>query len=120
MIVPFWWISLLPWDESDYEFLTLFNLFLCHLLYLPLGVTFTIFFSLYNIIITPIAYIIHLLILIKTLSSQDETMNDFNEKWRRFKTIVKFAVIGPLLLCLGIPLDSFRFFKNLYTQPMIG
>lgn len=110
MIVPFWWISLLPWDDSDYEFLTQFNLFLCHLLYLPLGLTFTCLFTLSNIIITPFAYIIHLLILIKTLTSQDETMNDFNEKWRRFITIIKFIVVGPIIMFIAIPIDSIKFF----------
>lgn len=45
MILPFWWITLLPWTESLKKYLYHYNLFLCHLLYLPLGLGFTAFFT---------------------------------------------------------------------------
>lgn len=45
MILPFWWISILPWSEEMNKYRYHFNLFLCHLLYLPLALTFTLFFT---------------------------------------------------------------------------
>lgn len=64
MILPFWWITLMPWDDSNADFLEKYNLFLCHLLYLPLAFGFMIFFTIQNILYMPAAYAKHTLILI--------------------------------------------------------
>ena len=44
-------------------------------------------------------------------------MDEFHEKLRRFFTIVKFILGGYLVLLVAIPMDTFVFFKNLYTKP---
>jgi hypothetical protein len=59
------------------KYQTHYNLFLCHLLYLPLGITFTFFFTLQNVGYLPIAYFKHVLVLIQTLTDSDETMDEF-------------------------------------------
>ena len=74
------------------------------------------FFTVSNVIMSPFAYIIHTVALIKTLTDSDETMDDFSEKFRRFMTIAKFIFIGPLYLLISIPINAFVFFYNMYTK----
>lgn len=64
----------------------------------------------------PFAYVTHTIALIQTLTDSDETMDDFDEKVARFFTIIKFMILGPMYLLMSIPLNSFVFFYNLYTQ----
>jgi hypothetical protein len=64
----------------------------------------------------PFAYLIHTFTLIKTLTDSDETMDDFNEKFRRFMTIFKFILIGPIYLMISIPINAFVFFYNMYSH----
>ena len=80
MILPFWWITLLPWSEQMNQYLYHYNLFLCHLLYLPLGLTFTACFTIQNICYVPIAYCKHIIVLVQTLTNSDETMDEMSEK----------------------------------------
>lgn len=117
MILPFWWITLFPWTDSLKKYLYHYNLFLCHLLYLPLGLFFTAFFTIQNTLYVPVAYFKHSLVLIQTLTDSDETMDEFSEKVTRFFTIIKFIVIAPFILMIAIPIDMFVFFKNLYSMP---
>lgn len=117
MILPFWWVTLLPWTEQLMKYQTHYNLFLCHLLYLPLGLTFTIFFTIQNFGYIPIAYFKHTLVLIQTLTDSDETMDEFSEKVTRFFTIIKFIFFAPFLLAIAVPIDMIVFFKNLYSHP---
>jgi len=44
-------------------------------------------------------------------------MDEFHEKLRRFFTIIKFILGGHLCLIIAIPVDTFVFFRNLYTKP---
>jgi len=116
MILPFWWVTLLPWSEEMIKYRENFNLFLCHLMYLPLGLTFTFFFTLMNICYVPIAYIKHVVVLIQTLMDSDETMDDIQEKVMRFWTIIKFIILAPFLLMMSVPIDMVVFHKNLYSD----
>tara|TARA_B110000285_G_C15096484_1_gene602296 strand:+ start:1252 stop:1446 length:195 start_codon:yes stop_codon:yes gene_type:complete len=45
-------------------------------------------------------------------------MDDFDEKLERAKTIVKFIFIGPIYLLGSIFTDAWKFWRNLYTQPL--
>ena len=63
----------------------------------------------------PFAYLLHTLALIKTLTSSDETMDDTMEKLKRFFTIIKFMIIGPIYLLISIPVNGLVFFFNMYT-----
>lgn len=70
-----------------------------------------------NVFWVPFAYFGHLFNLIMTLANGDETMDDFEEKVRRFFTILKFFFFAPILLVVSIPVDYFIFMYNLYTEP---
>jgi hypothetical protein len=85
-------------------------------MFLPINIILTLIFTAINVVQMPLAYVIHTVALIKTLTDSDETMDDFNEKFKRFMTIVKFIVIGPFYLLTSIPIDAFVFFYNMYTQ----
>jgi len=74
-------------------------------------------FTVQNIFYVPVAYVRHLLALINTLTDSDETMDEFDEKFRRFQTIIKFFILGPLVLLASIPIDMVLYFYNLYTKP---
>lgn len=120
MILPFWWITLLPWSEDLLKkYLYDFNQFLCHLLYFPLAIILTCFFILICLFYAPIAYAKHTIVLIETLTDSDETMDEFHEKLERFFTILKFAFFGPFILLSTVPIDAVNFFKNLYTKPYV-
>ena len=112
LIFPFQWIQLLPLGEN---FLLWYNNMMCHLMYLPINLVLTAWFTIVNIILMPFAYFFHTIALIKTLTSSDETMDDFSEKVHRFNTIVKFILIGPLYLLFSIPVNAVVFFYNMYT-----
>ena len=87
------------------------------MLYAPLALTLTAFFTALNLLYIPIAYLRHLLSLINTLTDSDETMDDFDEKFRRFQTIIKFGFLGLPLLLASAPIDSVIYFYNLYRAP---
>lgn len=90
------------------------------MLYLPLGIGFTIFFTFQNFWYIPIAYFKHIVVLIQTLTDSDETMDEFSEKVTRFFTIVKFICFAPFILMIAVPIDMIVFFKNLYSKPIDG
>lgn len=113
LIIPFSWIYLLPLSD---ESLTKFNYFLCKILYFPVAISITIIFTIINVIIIPFAYVFHIITLINTLTNRDETMDDMKEKIRRFCTILKFMVFGPLILIQSIPVDTYVFLINLFTK----
>ena len=115
LIVPFWWITILPLEE---EFLKKYNTFLCNILYLPIAIVFTIWFFIVTTCYVPVAYLAHSLALIKTLTNGDETMDELSEKLQRALTIVYFILAGPIVLVFSIPIDTFVFFYNLYTKPV--
>lgn len=115
MILPFWWVTVFPLNDS---FLRSYNTFLCHLLYLPVGLVITTCFTLGNLILMPLAYFKHILSLINTLTDSDETMDELSEKIRRVLTIIYFIVLGPIILTLSIPINFIVFFCNLYTKPL--
>ena len=115
MIFPFQWVTMFPIFEE--ENLILYNTFLCHLLYFPIGVTVTCVFTIRNIIIMPFAYFGHTLALIQTITNSDETMDELSEKFERFLTILKFIIIGPILLPVSVLINMFNFFINLYKKP---
>ena len=77
MILPFWWVTLLPLKD---EFLIKYNKFLCYLLYFPIALTCTAIFMVMTTMYAPVAYISHLLALIKTITDADETMDELSEK----------------------------------------
>ena len=116
MILPFWWLTLFPLKD---EFLIKYNKFLCYLLYFPIALTFTIYFAVMTTIYAPIAYFSHTLALIQTLTDADETMDELSEKLQRALTIIYFIIAGPIVLVFSIPIDSFIFFYNLYTKPVV-
>ena len=95
-----------------------YNKFLCHLLYFPLAISFTVFFTFINIFLMPIAYFKHCFILIQTLTDSNETMDDLSEKIRRLFTIIKFIFGGPIILIISIFSDMIIFLYNLYTEPL--
>jgi len=64
----------------------------------------------------PLAYAMHTIALIQTLTDSDETMDEFDEKLMRFFTIIKFIIIGPFYLIVSIPANAIVFFYNLYTK----
>ena len=78
MILPFWWITLLPAmsDEQQEQY----NEFLCILLYLPLSLMITAVFVTIDIIAVPLAYFVHLYKLIKTLNSNANNMDETSKK----------------------------------------
>lgn len=115
MILPFWWITIFP-CFSD-EFHVVYNEFLCQLLYAPLALLFTLLFTIANVVTVPFAYVGHLYSLIRTLTDADETMDELEEKLERAFTIVKFFFFAPFILVVSIPVDSFVFAYNLYTDP---
>ena len=95
-----------------------YNKFLCHLLYFPLAIFFTVFFTFINIFLMPIAYFKQSYILIQTLTDSNETMDDLSEKIRRLFTIIKFIFGGPIILIISIFSDMIIFLYNLYTEPL--
>ena len=99
------------------DFQRTYNEFLCYLLYFPLSIGFTAAFMIIDIISVPFAYIFHLMSLIQTLTSSDETMDDISEKFERAWTILKFFLFGPAILIASVPVDTFVFYYNLYTEP---
>lgn len=120
MILPFWWLTILPWsDEFKNQYLYSFNQFLCHLLFIPFALIITAYFIVYCVIYVPFAYFKHCLVLIETLTDSDETMDEFHEKLERFFTIVKFIFLGPFILVGSVPIDAANFFKNLYSKPYV-
>ena len=97
--------------------LIIYNTFLCHLLYIPIGLTVTCLFTLRNIAWMPFVYLGHTLSLIQTITNSDETMDEFSEKFTRFITILKFIIVGPILFPASILINGFNFFINLYKKP---
>lgn len=45
-------------------------------------------------------------------------MDELEEKIERIKTIGKFIVWGPFVLSFSVITDIYKFFRNLYTQPL--
>lgn len=113
-IMPFQPLVLFPIPE---KYLIIYNTFLCHLIYFPIGFIQLIMFTFANCIFVPLAYFGHVLALIQTVTDSDETMDELEEKIERVKTILKFIVIGPLLLVGSVFLDAYKYWINLYTQP---
>ena len=112
--LPFQLLTILPLSES---FLTNYNSFLCHVLYFPIALVFTITFIIVNIVLTPIAYVSHIISLIQTITNSDETMDEFSEKLNRVFTIIKFILFGMFYLIFAIFANTAIFFYNLYTLP---
>jgi hypothetical protein len=46
-------------------------------------------------------------------------MDEWSERLIRLQTIILFLIFGPVFLILAIPIDSFVFFYNLYTIPLL-
>ena len=46
-------------------------------------------------------------------------MDDFSEKMTRAFTIFKFLLFGPVILLISVPVDTFVFYYNLYTEPPV-
>lgn len=107
-------LTILPLTDS---FLLKYNQFLCHVAYFPLAIIFTAVFSALNLFYVPVAYVRHLLALINTLTDSDETMDEFDEKLRRFYTILQYGFLGPFVHLASVPIDSFVYAYNLYTKP---
>lgn len=78
----------------------------------------TTFFTLFNILYIPVATLKHTVVLIQSLTSGNENMDEWSEIFLRMQTIMLFMMFGPLFLVLAIPVDSFVFFYNLYTFPI--
>jgi hypothetical protein len=114
IILPFWWITMLPLSK---DFLLIYNKFLCHMLYLPIALVVTLIFTIFNTMYVPIAWIKHIIALLRTLVSTNETLDEWSEKFVRLKTILFFIIFGPIILMLSLPIDSLVFFYNLYTIP---
>lgn len=113
MIAPFELLTIFPFSD---EFLKSYNQFLCHLLYSIVAICLTFFFMVLNTMWVPLSYVKHTITLIQTLTDADETMDEFDEKLARFVTIVQFIFIGPVMLIIAIPCDTFIFLWNLYTS----
>ena len=116
MILPFQWVTFLPLSD---EFLLQYNHFLCLLLYFPIACVLTSYFTIYNTLYIPFAWIKHTITLVSTLTSGNETMDEWSERFIRLQTIILFLIFGPVFLTLAIPIDSFVFFYNLYTIPLL-
>ena len=86
------------------------------MLYSIVAIFLSFLFMILNTIWVPFAYVKHCITLIQTLTNADETMDEFDEKLARFVTIIQFILIGPLMLIISIPCDTFIFFWNLYTS----
>jgi hypothetical protein len=97
------------------KYLIIFNTFLCHLIYIPIAALLVLAFSLFNILLVPLAYFGHIVALIQTITDSDETMDELEEKIERAKTIVKFSLVGPIYLSISVITDIYKFFINLYT-----
>lgn len=69
-------------------------------------------------VFVPLAFFGHTIALIQTITDSDETMDELEEKLERGRTIVKFIFIGPVLLTLSVISDSYKFWINLYSQPI--
>jgi len=120
MIVPFWWVTLLPWSQEFVDkYISDYNQFLCHLLYAPFAVAVTAIFTVRCVLYAPVAYVGHVVALIQTLTDSDETMDEFHEKLARFFTIVQFIFGGPFILVFVVPIDAANFFVNLYSKPFV-
>jgi hypothetical protein len=87
------------------------------MLYFPIAIVITTYFTILNSMYIPVAWIKHTLALISTLTSGNETMDEWSERVVRMQTILLFFIFGPIFLILAIPVDSFVFFYNLYTIP---
>jgi hypothetical protein len=114
MIFPFQWVIIFDcWTE---EFLLSYNEFLCHLLYMPLAVIFTIVFAVINVFCMPSNYIVTSYRLFKSAITTDELdENDYIcEDWITF---FKWLIFGPLILLVSLPADAYVFAYNLYTLP---
>lgn len=110
--MPFMPIVLLPIPE---KYLIMYNSFLCHLVYIPISILLTVTFTVFNILMVPLAYFGHTITLIQTITNSDETMDEFEEKLERAFTIVKFIFISPALLLISVFTDAYKFWRNLYS-----
>ena len=68
-------------------------------------------------IFVPFAYFRLLYALIKTITDNDETMDEFHEKVNRVFTIIKFFFAGLPILTFSVFVDTFNFFINLFYEP---
>ena len=114
MVLPFQWLTLFPLSD---DFLYKYNKFLCFLLYLPIAILITSIFLIGTTLYTPFAWLSHLIVLIQTITEENENMDDLSEKLKRVRTIFYFLLFGLPILCLAIPCDGFVFFYNLFTSP---
>lgn len=99
------------------KFLRSYNTFLCHCVFAPLALIFCTAFTAANLVYVPAAYVRHLLSLINTVTDSDETMDEFDEKLRRVRTIVLYGFAGPFVHLASVPVDTAVFLYNLYTRP---
>jgi hypothetical protein len=113
LILPFQGFMFYPFDDETYK---RYNEQLCKILYFPVAVIVTTFFTLLNLLIFPFSYLTHLWALINSILNSDEQMDDLSEKIQRVYTILKFAVAGPFFLLYSVPVDTYVFFINMYTQ----
>jgi hypothetical protein len=67
--------------------------------------------------LVPLAYFKQLFALIKTITDNDETMDEFHEKVNRVFTIIKFFFAGLPILIFSVFIDTYNFFINLFYEP---
>jgi len=76
LVAPFQWVMVF----LDGDRLVTYNKWICHLLYLPINICLLVYFNIYNVLYIPICYVSHLIVLVKTLTDADETMDELSEK----------------------------------------
>ena len=86
------------------------------MIYFPIAVIITIYFTIGNIIIAPFAYVFNTFRQIKIIFLSP-TLAKLKERIILFFTMI---MITPFILVLSIPANMFVFFWNLYTSNKEG
>lgn len=113
---PFQWLTVC-FDDSqnpkNSHRLYWINNLLCHFIYLPFAITGTLIYTFINGIITPFAYIRHILRLVMSLGILKKRV----ARSQRIKTTIVFAIFAPLYLAAAVVLEFIVFFLYLYAKP---
>lgn len=116
LVWPFQWLTVC-FDDSqnpkNSQILYWINNLLCHVIYLPFAVAGTLIYTFINALITPFAYIRHILRLVMSLGILKKRV----ARSQRIKTTIVFAIFAPLYLAAAVVLEFIVFFLYLYAKP---
>jgi hypothetical protein len=114
-VVLFIFSPLMVIFNKQEEKLQKINEFICHVLYFPFALIITSVFTVFNILIIPIGYTVHVIRLLTSVLQQPSL-------WKllmRLILTIQFAFYGLIYFPVTIVVDMLTFFFNLYTYASI-